>query len=109
MMIISTSSKPELEKRTEERSQLQLSVKIRSLDRQNRELYDATIVEVGDAGATLLTHIPLPVGTRLEIYLNGFCPATAEVTNWQWDYRSDISRLGVRFISANNNWPLLYA
>ena len=94
----------DMERRAEERSHSEIFVNIRPLDDQN-DYPDAIIADISSIGATLISPIPLPIGLRIAIHLDGFNPAMAEVVDWEWDYRGDMARLGLKFIEKGNNWP----
>ena len=90
--------------RKEERSNMEMIVSLRTLDEMEEYQIDSLIVDLNNLGATLLSHIPLPAGTNVSIELSGLTLAKAEVVDWQWDYRRDKVRLGVKFINAPNNY-----
>src|SRR5262245_10952401 len=90
--------------RKEERSDTAIFVKLRTLDEMEEYQIDSLIIDLNNRGATLLSHIPLPTGTNVSIELGGLILSKAEVVDWQWDYRLDKVRLGVKFINAPNNY-----
>jgi len=97
-MVNSTEFGPVIERRNEKRDRSQVSIKFKTLDGEEDYIPDAIVADLSESGATLLSHIPLPVGTCIAIDVDGLIVATAEVVNWQWDYLGDRARLGVKFI-----------
>jgi hypothetical protein len=105
-MVAIANSKIVLDRRIEERSSKETFIRLRTLDDLNECNINALILDISGSGATVLSHIPLPVSTKVVIDLDEITSAIAEVVYWQWDYHIDIARLGVRFIEKKN-WPLL--
>lgn len=91
------------EKRREAREPEQMFVTIRPL---NDEVEDLSLtVDKSTTGAGIVTHIPLPVGARLEIRRGDDFVAIAEVADWNWDAQTDLVRLGLRLVAKKGDWP----
>jgi hypothetical protein len=95
---------PVLERRNLSRNRKQLFVKIREIDTTENESDMALVTDISDCGLSLITKIPLPVGTNIEISCDCFS-TIGEICDWNWDYAIDMARLGVRLIEKHCVWP----
>lgn len=95
---------PVLEKRTRSRNPKQMFVRIKVLDGQENEAAIALTTDINEDGITLITQIPLPVGTNVIIKNDNFT-AVGEVCDWNWEYAIDMARLGIRLVKKQGVWP----
>jgi hypothetical protein len=98
----SRTSKPE--KRIEERKPYQVFAIIKPLNKESEEDISLAI-DRSDSGAALVTHMPLPIGTRVEIRTGEDFIAIGEVADWNWDPQTDMVRLGMRLVEKRGIWP----
>lgn len=94
-----------LEKRTFARNPKQLFVKICVVDESESEDVIALTTDINENGISLITQIPLPLGTIISIKNSKFS-AIGEICDWDWECAIDMARLGVRFIEKHGVWPL---
>jgi hypothetical protein len=91
------------EQRKERRKPDQVFVIIKPLDEAAEKI--SLAIDRSESGAGIVTHIPLPVGTRVEIRAGDDFFAIGEVTDWNWDAKTDMVRLGMRLVERRGNWP----
>ena len=84
----------------------QLVVRVRSYDDPSDNGTDVVVADGGSTWATLITLSPIRKGSKLALDLEGRFIATAEVTDWVWDYWGDTVRVSVLLVEKNENWPV---
>lgn len=94
-----------LEKRKEDRKSGELFAIIRSLNETENEENISLAIEKSETGTAIITNIPLPIGTKLEIRAGDNFMAIGEVTNWDWDPETDMVRIGMRLVEKHGQWP----
>jgi hypothetical protein len=94
------------EQRCQSRNLQQQFIRIQVKDGEEPETMLALTKDISDQGLSLLTYVPLPVGTKVTIERDSDCVASAEVTDWEWDYDCDMARIGLRVIEKTPAWPI---
>jgi hypothetical protein len=95
----------EKEKRNEERKPDDLFVSIKLLNEGECDEEISLVIDRSSTGTALIAHIPLPIGTRIEIRAGDNFNAIGEIADWNWDSQTDMVRLGVRLMEKSGNWP----
>jgi hypothetical protein len=95
----------QMEKRKEERQPEGLLTFIKPLDKKECEEEISLAIDRSDTGVALITRIPLPISTPVEIRAGDDFVATGEITDWNWDPQTDTVRLGLRLLDKHGHWP----
>jgi hypothetical protein len=88
----------DIEQRHEERYPMQSYVMLKPIDKRDDFLIKAMTSDISDCGMSILSYIPLPIGTHLEIDMGGDYPLYGEVVSWQWEHKTggnSVGRMGV--------------
>ena len=88
--------------RHEERIAKRHFVEVKLIGEKESEGIEAIITDMSNSGISLVSNLPIPVGTRVEVVSAGDVYATGEVINIDsWDCY-DLVRMGIRFIEKND-------
>jgi hypothetical protein len=89
--------------RSEARIPRRVFVEVKPIN--NEDIFiDALTSDFSDSGMSLICDIPLPIGSKIKIFLNSETTAVAVVTNIEDWYPHGVSRMGVRFIQKDDKW-----
>jgi hypothetical protein len=75
-------------------------VEVKPLGLEDSELIDALMADISDSGLSLITDLPLPLGTRVEISLTEKAAVLGEIMNIEQHNSRELVRMGVRFVKA---------
>ena len=93
------------EKRKEERRPEELFLNIKPLEGIDSEEEISLAIDESNSGLGLISNIPLPIGTRVEIRAGDDFTAIGEIADWRWNPQIDMMRLGVHLVEKSGNWP----
>jgi hypothetical protein len=96
----------DIEKRHNMRTNTQHFVRLQIDDNEDSETMLALTKDISKDGISVLTYVPLPVGTLVKIERDNECLISAEVMDWEWDYDCDMARIGLKLLEKANFWPV---
>lgn len=103
-----TKTNLDSEKRHELRTTTQHFVRLQVDDGEEPETMLALTKDVSKDGISVLTYVPLPVGTLVKIERDNESLVNAEVMDWEWDYDCDMARIGLKLLEKATFWPVTY-
>lgn len=88
--------------RDEERSNYRKFVEIKASG-EDKDFIDALTTDFSESGMGILTYMPFPIGTELEVSLKDDLSIKGEVVNMEPWPSYDLVRLGIRFVEEKEN------
>lgn len=88
--------------RNEDRSNYRRFVEIKASG-EEKDFIDGLTIDFSESGMGILTYMPFPIGTELEVSLKDDLFIKGEVVNIEPWPSYDLVRLGIRFVEEKEN------